>query len=441
MSRLLSISVFLGGVLLSSMAWSAEAPRALLDEARQLLQNNQPQQAFDLLSDQSVDYAGDVEFDYWLGLSAVRAGEYGRASFALERVIARDPNHAGARMELATAYVALGQEEEAARQLDRLRTMNPPPAAEKRIEQLSEAVARRTEREARQDQLFYVSLESGHDSNAGTYPEDFNILPGFPFTISEVDSAFYGARVGGSKNFRVAPEQKIGVAGQVYGRRHEQEDAEQFDQEFGQLRLHWVRDLDGRRELDLGVEAARFRLDGEKYYDLAGGYGTWRNRVSETVTYDVTLSGREVGFEQQVNDYRHWSLGGSGRYQMTPRWRLDVGLAAELEDAREDRAGGDARIGRLYTASRYALAARHMLTGRLEYSRAEYRDEYPAFSAGNTRPQVRDDDRYDLNLGWEWFFSEDWQTRLEARYREQDSSLGLYSYERTLGQLSLTRYF
>lgn len=441
MSRLFSVSVFLGGMLISSLAWSAQPPAQLLGEARQLLQSNQPQQAFQLLSDQSADHAGDVEFDYWLGLAAVRAGEYGRATFALERVIAVEPGHAGARLELATAYVALGQEEEAARQLDRLREMEPPAAAAKRIDELSEAVARRSEREARQDQLFYVSLEGGHDSNAGTYPEDFNILPGLPFTISEVDSAFYGARAGGSKNFRVAPDQKIGVAGQLYGRRHKQEDAEGFDQEFGLLRLHWVKDLDGRQELDLGVETARFRLDGEKYYDLAGGYGTWRNRISETVTYDVTLRGRDVGFEQEVNDYQHWSLGGSARYQMTPRWRLDVGLAAELEDAREERAGGDARIGRLYTGSRYGLAPRHLLTGRLEYSYADYRQEYPAFSAGNIQAEERGDDRYDVTLGWEWFFADDWQTRLEARYREQDSSLGLYSYERTLGQLSLTRYF
>lgn len=441
MSRLLSISVFLGGLLLSSMAWSAEAPQELLDEARGLLQQDQPQQAFELLSGQSVQYAGDTEFDYWLGLSAVRAGEYGHASFALERVIERQPNHAGARLELATTYVALGQEEEAARQLDILRTLNPPPAAAKRIEQLSEAVARRTEREARQDQLFYVSLEGGHDDNAGTWPDtSLDVLPGNA-AIRPVDSAFYGARLGGSKNFQVAPDQKVGVTGQLYGRRHEQEDAEQFDQNFGLLRLRWVRDLDGRQEIDLGAEAATLELDGEGYYDLAGAYATWRNRVSETVTYDATLRGRDIAFEVETNDYFFWHLGGSVQYQLTPRLRLDLGISAELEDAGEDRAGGDARIGGLDASARYALASRQVLTGEVQYSYAEYQDTYDAFVALNPQAEDRNDERYELALGHEWFFADDWQTRLEVRYREQDSSLDLFSYDRMLGTLTLTRYF
>lgn len=441
MSRLLSIAFFLGGLLLSSMAWSAEAPQELLDEARGLLQENQPQQAFELLSGQSVQYAGDTEFDYWLGLSAVRAGEYGHASFALERVIAREPNHAGARLELATTYVALGQEEEAARQLDILRTLNPPPAAARRIEQLSEAVARRTEREARQDQLFYVSLEGGHDDNAGTWPDtSLDVLPGNA-AISPVDSAFYGARVGGSKNFQVAPDQKVGVTGQLYGRRHDKEDAEQFDQNFGLVRLRWVKDLDGRQEIDLGAEAATLELDGENYYDLAGAYATWRNRVSETVTYDATLRGRDIAFEVETNDYFYWQLGTSVQYQLTPRLRLDLGLSAELEDANEDRVGGDARIGGLEASARYALAARQVLTGEVQYSYAEYQDTYGAFVALNPQPEGRNDERYELALGHEWFFADDWQTRLEARYREQDSTLDLFSYDRTLGTLTLTRYF
>lgn len=441
MSRLLSILFFVSGIILSTQAFAAQAPEELLGQARQHLENNEAQEAFELLSQQTGEYAGDVQFDYWLGLAAVRAGEYGRASFALERVIAQQPNHAGARLELATAYVALGQEEEAARQLDMLRTLDPPPAAADRIEQLSEAVARRTEREARQDQLFYVSLEGGHDDNVGTWPDTtLDVLPGNA-SITPVDSAFYGARLGGSKNFAVSSDQKVGVTGQLYGRRHDKEDAEQFDQNFGLLRLRWIKDIDGRQEVEAGAEAATLRLDGEDFYDLAGAYATWRNRTSETTTYDVSLRGRDISFEVDSNDYLYWTLGSSVQYQVAPRWRLDLGIAAELEDANKDRAGGDARIGTLNAGSRYALAARHVLTADLEYSYVEYQETYAAFAALNPEPEDRSDNRVEASLGWEWFFADDWQTRLEARYREQDSNMDLFSYDRTQGTLSLTRYF
>lgn len=438
LSAVVALALFLG----ASTAALAAADE-LIQRAQERLQTGNAEQAYALLADEEAEYAGNTEFDYWLGLAAVRAGKHGHATFALERVIAVNPNHAGARLELAAAYVALDQEEQAAHQLDRLRELDPPPKAAERIKQLSEAVGRRSKRESRQDRLFYVSLESGHDNNVGTYPDDFSILPGLLPPIETIDSAFFGARLGGTRNFRVSPDQQVGVTGQLYTRDHTlvtagQEDAEAFDQDFGLLRLRWMKDIDGRQEIESGVEGSQFRLNDEKYYNLLGLYGIWRYRSSDRLTYDLDLRVRDIAFETEVNDYTYWSLKPGVQYQLSPRWRLDLNLAAELEAANEDRLGGDARILGLHAKTRYALSSRHILGLRARYDRAQYQE---AVVINNPQPEDRDDDRFDVTLGWEWFPNQDWRTRIEGRYRDQNSSLDLYSYERTLGKLSVTRFF
>ena len=79
----------------------------LLDRAGNYLQAGEPARAWELLSPLNDQRAGDPEFDYLLGLAALDTGRYTEAIFALERVLAVDPNYSQARAELARAYFAL----------------------------------------------------------------------------------------------------------------------------------------------------------------------------------------------------------------------------------------------------------------------------------------------------------------------------------------------
>ena len=440
---LAGLVLFLG---LSTLAWAAADD--LVQQAQEKLRAGNAEQAYELLAAEEAEYAGHTEFDYWLGLAAVRVGEYGRASFALERVVANQPNHAAARLELASAYVALDQTELAARQLDQLDEMDPPPKAAERIAELEEAVGRREEQAERAHQLFYVTLTGGHDNNVGTEPDD---TPANISGVSSTSSPFLDAQLGGTRLFDVAPAQQVGVSGQLYTRRHDRGDAAdggpddptRFDRDLGMLKLNWISDLDGRREVEVGVEGSVFRLDDEDYYNRAGLYGTWRDRINGSTDYDVTLRANDFSFEIDSNDYFLWSLSSKLKYQLRPRWRLDLDAGLEQEDANEDRIGGDAMSARLGLGSRYALASRHVLTGALHYERTDYQDEYPPIFQGNlTGPgEDRSDDRYELDLGYEWYPSTSWRVRAQVRYADQESTLDLFSYDRSTGSVSVTRFF
>jgi hypothetical protein len=203
-----------------------------------------------------------------------------------------------------------------------------------------------------------------------------------------------------------------------------------------------LNDLDGRQQIETGLELSQFRLDGDKYYNLFGLYGIWRLRSGDRLTYDLDVRVRDLAFEAQVNDYTYWSLKPGFQYQLSPRWRMEVNLATELEAANEGRLGGDARILGLDGSTRYAVTSQSILSANLGYDRAQYQDTYAARAAiSNAQAEDRADDRFDLSLAWDWYPTEDWRTRLEGRYRKQDSSLDLYTYERTLGKFSVTRFF
>src|ERR1051325_6517870 len=85
----------------------------LTDRAKRLLNQRQAKQAYELLLPQEGARAGDPEFDYLLGIAALDAGAPERAVFALERVLAVQPNNHVARAEIARAYLALGEREAA----------------------------------------------------------------------------------------------------------------------------------------------------------------------------------------------------------------------------------------------------------------------------------------------------------------------------------------
>src|SRR5256885_4902460 len=80
----------------------------LTERARRLIEQRQVKQAYELLLPQENVRAGDPEFDHLLGIAALEVGEAERAVFALERVLAVQPNNHVARADIARAYLLLG---------------------------------------------------------------------------------------------------------------------------------------------------------------------------------------------------------------------------------------------------------------------------------------------------------------------------------------------
>lgn len=171
--------------VLAAFALSAHAQDALLQNAQSLIAGKQAAQAYQLLSAQEPQRAGQPEFDYLLGLAALDSGRVTQAIFALERVLAVQPGNSLARAELARAYLAAGETDTARSQLMQVKAApDVPPQARASVERLLSSI----DSDAPAKPLrFYVEAGLGHDSNLSGGPNLTSFaVPGFviPFQLS-----------------------------------------------------------------------------------------------------------------------------------------------------------------------------------------------------------------------------------------------------------------
>lgn len=168
---------------------ASESLTSLLGIAKSLLANRLPREALARLNSRLGDFAGQPEFDYWLGIAAIEAGQPAVAVFALERVIANDPQNNLARAELGRALFALRELQAAQRELTTVIEGDVPPQAQTGINRYLDAIAQMQ----RQDEVRFswgFDASVGYDSNvnAGSRQSEWALADGarlFPDVASQ----------------------------------------------------------------------------------------------------------------------------------------------------------------------------------------------------------------------------------------------------------------
>ncbi len=170
--------------------------RELVSQAEDLLAAGESARAYELLAPHEAALAGDVLFDYTLGVAALDTGRLGEAIFSLRRALSVEPQFSGARMELARAYYESGNPELARPLFTRLLGESPPPPVAGVIQQYLQAIDNEPAA-PRSRFLPYLELFAGHDTNANGSTDDQQFLG---FTLSpdnvETESPFAELRAG-----------------------------------------------------------------------------------------------------------------------------------------------------------------------------------------------------------------------------------------------------
>lgn len=140
-------------------------PSSVLSEATRLHDAGNAREAYELLCDHEAALAGTPEFDYLFGIVALDSHHPKEAVFALERVVAGQPDFPGARMDLARAQLELGQRSQAREQFRYLLTQQPPEETRVVIQRYLDSIGEHDVRvSARWSALAQVG--AGYDSNA-----------------------------------------------------------------------------------------------------------------------------------------------------------------------------------------------------------------------------------------------------------------------------------
>jgi len=159
----------------------------LLNRAQSLLSEQKPQEAFALLIEQELVYAGHPQYDYWLGIASLDNGNNGQAVFSLQRALATLPSMSGARLALARAYYNMGNDADAKKEFDYLLKSDPPPKVKSVVNQYLSAIMRRSDK-YRTNARGFLQGGLGHDSNANGATDAQHFL-GFFLSDKNVQTA------------------------------------------------------------------------------------------------------------------------------------------------------------------------------------------------------------------------------------------------------------
>ena len=167
---------------------------AVIDEARELMGQQQAEAAFALLDPLEEERSGDPEFDYLLGIAALDSGNVTRAIFALERVLIVEPGNDVARAEIARAHFLVGERETARREFQTARQSGAAPTeAIQLIDKYLELLERaRPPAELGTTVSGYIDVTLGYDSNVNSATdEDSVVIPAFA-ALAALNPAFGG---------------------------------------------------------------------------------------------------------------------------------------------------------------------------------------------------------------------------------------------------------
>ncbi len=422
---------------------SVVAPEQLLGEAEALLNAGKAEEAYQLLSAKDFEYSGNVRFDYLLGISALDSGHPDKATLALERVLAVDPNFAGARLDMARAYFHLGDLPRAKTELDAVMKQEPPEAARLTIEKYLTAIEN-AEKAKRTRYTAYVEGTIGRDTNVNNSTSQSEVtvpaLGDLVFTLNptslKTPATYYMGAVGGEVN-HVYSGGWSSYAG-IDVRQRNNQNQHTFD--FGSVDMRTGAVLDVSGEIfRMGVTWGFYEQAHVKNRNSYGFTGGWQhnfNPKNQLTLFAQHAKNRYSDPTYQVNDFNQ-SVIGLGMLHLLDDGRsaLFESINAVKEGAVNGRADGSKSGYGLRFGGQSSVSDAVDLFANAGYQRGRYDKKNLAFLV------MRDDQQLDVALGGIWHFSKPWSLRSQIAYTRNRSNIAIYSFNRVDASITVRRDF
>lgn len=426
-------------------ALSLHAGGALADEvtdrAKALLNANKGADAYQLLEPLESARAGEVEFDFLLGLAALESGQNTRAVFALERVLAMDPNNIRARAEIARAYLALGETQTAAQEFETVKKQGVPADVSLTIDRYI-AAARRIDDQNATSLTGYIEATIGYDTNVNVGPNKSSVaIPGFgglPFKLSKDsrsnDDGF--ATIGGGFNLRTPIGNGYTLLLGASATQRNNFRYQQFDMQSGDANVGVTRTAD-QDVYTLMAQTGVVSVDGIRYRNATGLTGQWQRNLDARNQVGVFAQYTDLQYaSQDVRDANRWVAGAS--YAHLYREGIMAFASAYFVQELPQKShvgwlgfdGFGMRIG-----GRMNYDAQTVLFGGATYEYRGYNKEDPSFL------NKRRDNQYGLLFGATRYYTKEWSVTPQLSLTYNDSNQELYEYNREMLSVTVRREF
>ncbi|HLS87600.1 MAG TPA: surface lipoprotein assembly modifier [Burkholderiales bacterium] len=419
----------------SGLAWAQDAT---LDRARQLIQAKQYRQAFQLLEPHEQARAGDPAYDYLLGIAAIDSGELTRGVFALERVLAVNPNHAQARAEIARAYFLMGENKVARQEFEQVKQARPPAEVSATIDRFLDALDAR-ERSRGTGVTGYLEASVGYDSNvnAATSTNQFAIpaLGGGTFNLApgadKQGDAFFG--LAGGISGRYGFNETWGLVGTASFDRRLNDDHSDFDTGVYNVSGGLSARADGNEFL-LALQGQRYEIDNDRFRDAKGIVGQWRRAVNGNNELSAYVQHTRLKYpDVSIRNATRTVFGGAWAHAYGgPRSPVVfIGAYFGEEDEMENTVpqfGHDLwgfRVG-----GQVGLTDRLLMTATIGYEDRNYHGPDPFFL------RERHDEEVQLRIALPYSISRHWSVIPALAYTNVKSNIVISDYERAIVSLT-----
>jgi tetratricopeptide (TPR) repeat protein len=425
--KFISTLIRAGIISLAFLAFGTQAANPqLLQEAQTLLSEGKSLEAFDLLSPFEFDYAGEVGFDYLLGLSLLDSGEPGKSVFAFQRVLAVDPNFAGARIELARAYFDMSQFTLARAEFITLQNQSPPANVQLVITQYLTAIQNRT-LSKKEGWSGYVQLGLGNDSNANN-ATNVNSFLGFSLTEQsrETSSSLVSTIGGVSYDFPVSYFRTYYVRSNLNNRDYN--DAS-FASSFSyDISTGIKQSFKSGDSLGVSFQAYSAEVNGSSNSKGVNLNSQYNVNFSASNQLGVFIRLGEINYVEafDIKDVTQSILGLSWAHVFSNDLRPSV--ITTLIGGQDDAELSTSPYGRSYSGARITLAVaithRTNLFTSVGSSNSTFDGQFFGL-AGD-----RKDEFNDFSLGTSWRFNKFWTLKALVNVVENKSNIDIFSYDK-----------
>lgn len=424
----------------------------LLNDAEAWIKNGRPADAYALLEPLEFEHAGEVRFDYLIGIAALDSGKPDKATFAFERVLAVNPDLFAARLDMARALYQLGDLPRARTEFSVALGQNPSKAARANIQQYLDAID--AQREGKRMRLAgYIEGSIGHDSNINSstgqqqiFVDQFASTATLDPSNVKVPDSFYTVAAGGEIDFRL--NGNWGIYTGIDARQRSNNTHNQFDTLV----------LDARAGVMFASRADRIRvsmlgsqsdLDGSRNSDASGMKGELRHVFSPANQMNIFAQSVQYRFADAVmqpNDIDQLAIGLGWLHALTDGQsslsasvhygtEKDVSPIITVASPGGGRNDGGKRYSGFRVGSQTALGERTTLFASAGLQTGDYSKANYYFL------RQRHDRLYDLRLGAEWHWDTLWTLRPQLTYVRNDSNITIYGYDRMAVSLTVRREF
>lgn len=433
-------------LLLLLSALPAHAENASLKQAEAMLKAGNAKAAYALLEPLESENAGDVEFDYLLAVSALDSGNSSRAMFALERVLAVNPNHQQARAEIARAHFMLGEHDSARQEFKHVLNQQPPEEAIRTINRYLSAIDRATGETTR----FAAYLEAtwGHDTNINSAPSPGQVLAnvsGIPLSVNisganaEMSSNFMS--FGGGASFQHPLNKEFTLLGGVSGSNRVNlsgnDNAQLFDTSGLDFNLG-LRYSKGKNTVTANWQDSNFNLNGERFRHSYGLTGQWQHNLDDHNQVSVFGQATRIEYAADIRDADRYVLGGGYGHAFKGDLSPVLFVSAYAGEEKE-RESNVAFLGHdlwgMRAGGQVTLNPKTVL-----FASAGYEDR----NWGGTRPfftKSQDDQQTDVTLGARFLPMARWQIKPQLTYINNHSNIPITDYDRYMLSVSFRHEF